>query len=410
MVLLRSAAAGVIRRCVKLVVRSQPHHTQQQSFRIVNKSACTPRFFSMDALKGDRTRLCSLSDVVASLKTLAPLNLAESWDNVGLLVEPSDIQRISTIFLTNDLTEPVLEEAISLGANFIVSYHPPIFSPLKSLTTTTFKERVILKAIEAHIAIYSPHTALDAVVGGVNDWLAAGLGEGRVKPLSFKEVGPEHSNLVLIRGFADEAEVKVFAQKLSEELGNDHIKDYKSSQSQHGESMMTLYCDKKNITDILSITSMKPILSVEMKPAIFVEEHLGTPVLGGCGRLVVLDNSLSLKDVVEKVKKHLQLQHVRVALGNGTNLDTSIKTVAICAGSGSTLLRNVEADLYLSGEMTHHAVLEANAAGTSVILCEHTNTERGYLKVLKESLLTQLSGKDVNIVISQVDRDPLQTM
>ena len=226
MVLLRSAAAGVIRRCVKLV-RSQPHHTQQQSFRIVNKSACTPRFFSMDALKGDRTRLCSLSDVVASLKTLAPLNLAESWDNVGLLVEPSDIQRISTIFLTNDLTEPVLEEAISLGANFIVSYHPPIFSPLKSLTTTTFKERVILKAIEAHIAIYSPHTALDAVVGGVNDWLAAGLGEGRVKPLSFKEVGPEHSNLVLIRGFADEAEVKVFAQKLSEELGNDHIKDYK---------------------------------------------------------------------------------------------------------------------------------------------------------------------------------------
>ena len=74
---------------------------------------------------------CSLSDVVSALEKIAPLHLAEDWDNVGLLVEPSDPQRIATIFLTNDLTEPVLEEAISLNANFIVSYHPPIFCTIK---------------------------------------------------------------------------------------------------------------------------------------------------------------------------------------------------------------------------------------------------------------------------------------
>ena len=161
---------------------------------------------------------CSLSDVVSALEKIAPLHLAEDWDNVGLLVEPSDPQRIATIFLTNDLTEPVLEEAISLNANFIVSYHPPIFVPLKSLTTATFKERVILKAIEAHIAVYSPHTALDAVGGGVNDWLAAGVGEGKVKPLSLVETEPHHSKMLLIQGFGSEGESRNCLEKISSEI------------------------------------------------------------------------------------------------------------------------------------------------------------------------------------------------
>ena len=75
------------------------------------------------------------------------------------------------------------------------------------------------------------------------------------------------------------------------------------------------------------------------------------------------------------------------------------------------MLKNIRADVLLTGEMSHHAVLEANAQGSSVILCEHSNTERGYLKILKESLHTHLSNsKKVDIVISQVDKDPLQTV
>ena len=75
----------------------------------------------------------------------------------------------------------------SSDLNFIISYHPPIFVPLKRLTSAKFKERIIVKSIEQRIAVYSPHTAFDAVHGGVNDWLASGLGKGEVLPLKFSQ-------------------------------------------------------------------------------------------------------------------------------------------------------------------------------------------------------------------------------
>lgn len=125
-----------------------------------------------------------LGEIVRRLENYAPLSLAESWDNVGLLVEPSATSYlVSSILMTNDLTEAVMDEAIEKKRNMILSYHPPIFHPLKTLTRKSWKERVVLKAIENKIAIYSPHTAFDAVKGGVNDWLASGLGKGIVTPL-----------------------------------------------------------------------------------------------------------------------------------------------------------------------------------------------------------------------------------
>lgn len=118
-----------------------------------------------------------LKTVLTKLEKFAPLSLAEEWDNVGLLVEPTSDFIVTKIFLTNDLTEEVLEEAIASNSNFILSYHPPIFSPLKRLTMKTEKERIIVKAIEKGIAIYSPHTAHDAARGGVNDWLLSAFGK-----------------------------------------------------------------------------------------------------------------------------------------------------------------------------------------------------------------------------------------
>lgn len=155
--------------------------------------------------------------VVQALQKIAPLNLAASWDNVGLLVEPTQRETVHKILLTNDLTEAVVDEAVSLGGvGFIVSYHPPIFVPLKRLTTSTFKERVILKVIEAKIAVYSPHTALDTVGGGVNDWLATGVGEGRVKPMLFSEVDPIRNVSSTVKGFASKESAKAFCRKVKE--------------------------------------------------------------------------------------------------------------------------------------------------------------------------------------------------
>lgn len=109
------------------------------------------------------------------MENFAPLSFAEKWDNVGLLVEPSQRMNIKTILLTNDLTENVLEEAVESNANLIVSYHPPIFSGLKRLTMQSWKERIIVRCLENHIAVFSPHTSWDSCPNGVNDWLAASL-------------------------------------------------------------------------------------------------------------------------------------------------------------------------------------------------------------------------------------------
>lgn len=83
--------------------------------------------------------MATLSEVISTLKKMAPLSLAESWDNVGLLVEPDVQKSVSRVFLTNDLTEDVLEEAVSVDANLIVSYHPPVFAPFKRITSDAWK-------------------------------------------------------------------------------------------------------------------------------------------------------------------------------------------------------------------------------------------------------------------------------
>ena len=135
-----------------------------------------------------------LQRIVSELDKMFPPCLAEDWDNVGLLVEPSDHvqQPVNHVFLTNDLTEEVMEEIDKTvpKVGLIIAYHPPIFKPLKTLTRRTTKERIIVKAVESSIAIYSSHTAADSVWGGVNDWLAEGLGSGEVKPL--RPVAPQY--------------------------------------------------------------------------------------------------------------------------------------------------------------------------------------------------------------------------
>lgn len=80
-----------------------------------------------------------LKEVVSTLGRLAHTSLAASWDNVGLLVEPTEPKVVSCILLTNDLTEDVMNEAIQLNTDLIVTYHPLIFAPLKSVTTRSWK-------------------------------------------------------------------------------------------------------------------------------------------------------------------------------------------------------------------------------------------------------------------------------
>ncbi|THH09825.1 hypothetical protein EW146_g8568 [Bondarzewia mesenterica] len=225
--------------------------------------------------------------------------------------------------ISPSLTTKVLNEARSLPASLIIAYHPPLFKPLSSLTLSNPLQFSLLQCAAAGISVYSPHTALDSVYGGINDWLAEGLGKGT-----------------------------------SSLLGDD----------QEG--------------------------------------------IGGSGRLLRLDQEVSLIELQDRIKKYLGLQHLQVA----TSSDRKVQRIAICAGSGGSMLLGVDADVYFTGEMSHHEVLAAVAANRNVILCGHTNTERGYLPVLASKLQRQFAqaqgdeldlAKQLSVHVSTEDRHPL---
>ena len=95
-----------------------------------------------------------IQDVINHLHDLAPIDYAEGFDNVGLLVGDKN-QRVSGILVTLDTLEAIVDEAIEKNCNLIVSFHPIIFKGLKKLTGKTYVERVVIKAIQHHIAIFA---------------------------------------------------------------------------------------------------------------------------------------------------------------------------------------------------------------------------------------------------------------
>lgn len=128
----------------------------------------------------------------------------------------------------------------------------------------------------------------------------------------------------------------------------------------------------------------------------------------GLGRFLTIQGNLTLADAIKRIKEHTGIKNVHVAIGVDSSLETNIKTVAVCAGSGASVLKPANADLFLTGEMSHHEVLDCTQRNISVILCNHSNSERGYLKVFKSKLESSLSNK-VKVLVSTVDADPLET-
>lgn len=270
-----------------------------------------------------------LAQVVRVLAELAPLRLAAEWDNVGLLLEPVAGAEVHRVLLTIDLTAAVASEALQHGCDLVVAYHPPIFGALSRLTQGNARERSLLQLLQAGVAIYSPHTALDAVHGGVNDWIADGLGKAHRSAI-------EPAALL-------------------------------SGKSKAGKSELSK--------------------------------------LEGQGRLLQFERPQRLSLLLPRIKKHLGLSHLRVAAA-APHEAVSISSVALCAGAGGSVLSAVRADLLLTGEMRHHDILAALERGSSVVLTEHSNSERGYLPRFARRLQGQL-GRGVKVRVSGHDREPI---
>ena len=126
--------------------------------------------------------MLTVAEIVKYMKEIAPLDLAADWDNVGLLL--GDYQApVRKVMTCLTLSPDMADEAIDDGADMIVTHHPILFRPAKSLTTRTPEGTMVLKLARAGIAVYSAHTAYDNTVGGVNERLASALHLSDVEPL-----------------------------------------------------------------------------------------------------------------------------------------------------------------------------------------------------------------------------------
>jgi dinuclear metal center YbgI/SA1388 family protein len=124
----------------------------------------------------------TIGQVVEILDLFAPAELAEDWDNVGLLVGKTNWSA-SKVMTCLTVTPKTADEAVSQGVNLIVSHHPLPFHPLRTITDESTVGRLLLQLITAGIGVYSPHTAFDSAEAGINQHLAIGLGLQGIKPL-----------------------------------------------------------------------------------------------------------------------------------------------------------------------------------------------------------------------------------
>jgi dinuclear metal center YbgI/SA1388 family protein len=387
-----------------------------------------------------------LEAVLAVLRSVAPEHLAEDWDQAGLHLA-GDLganKPVRKALLCIDLTPAVLAEAIEKKCRLIVAYHPPIFHPLKRLADRDWKEQMLAEAVRHGIAVYSPHTALDAVRQGMNDWLCEGLGTTATR---WSIVPPGHRQspyckiVVYVPRECSEDLRKAMAEAGCGYIGNyshcsfnlDGLGTFKGDPGTNPaigspghletveETRVEMIC-RKNIAGeaLRSIRAAHPY----EEPAIDVfalmegtppEDEWQTP-----GRIAWLKQPTSAETLIRRVKKTLGLKKLKAAIppDYGTPHDQpdgflpgKLLKIAVCVGAGGSLFEKplADADAYITGEMQHHQVLDLYLKGKVVILAGHTNTERPFLRNYRGRIIEQGGGK-VDWLISEQDRAPMQIM
>ena len=163
------------------------------------------------------------------LEALAPVSLAEDWDNVGLLVgdEHQTVQRLMTCLT---ITPESAVEAVNERVDLIVTHHPLPFRPLQRLTTASHEGRLLWDLMRAGVSVYSPHTAYDSCQEGINQQLAVGFELQGIKPLIPAGDTPsgtsrpgENSGGGRYGSLKDSLGLEALAERVKSFLGIDHV-------------------------------------------------------------------------------------------------------------------------------------------------------------------------------------------
>lgn len=383
----------------------------------------------------------TVADLVGWLKSCAPLQLAEDWDNVGLLVGDS-FRRVERVLTCLTLTADVAVEAIERRAQLVVTHHPLPFQPIKQLTAQTPAGEVLLPLVAAGIAVYSAHTAYDSAARGINQQLAERLGLTAIKPLRPYAEAAHPTSLaddIKLVCFVPESALRA-VQDAVWAAGAGRIGEYEqcsffgagtgtfrgseatspavgsAGRLEHvAELKLEVVCPKDRLLEVL--VALRQAHPYE-DPAIDLYERLPDPtssreplgsdqpdVMVGAGRCGVLPEPLSFGAVAARVGQMLGVASLQI-VGDRQQM---CRSVAIACGAGGEFLADaarLRCDVLLTGEARFHGCLDARRQGIGLILAGHYATERLGMEQLAAELQQAFPG--IRCWASDREQDPVQ--
>ncbi|MBW2061895.1 MAG: Nif3-like dinuclear metal center hexameric protein [Deltaproteobacteria bacterium] len=357
------------------------------------------------------------------IESLAPANLAEPWDNVGLMVG-SGAARVSKVALALDPTLETIQAAHDCGAQLLLTHHPLIFYPLKKIDLDEPSSAAAALALKLKITIYSAHTNLDAAPDGVSRALARRLGLEGVKTLA-PTAAPDHFKLVVFvpLGYEKEVQEAVFAAGAGRigaytgcsfsARGEGTFRPSEEARPFLGEAGQTERVSESRLEVLVENRDLDQVVAAMVKAHPYEEVAYDLYPLASCpgsagiGCIGNLKNSVNINDLLILIKEKLEVKNLRLAARS----DALIRVVAVVGGSGGNYLAPAKtqgAQVLISGDFGYHQAREAEALGLTLIDAGHFATERPILSDLADRLTRQAreEGLEVEFEIIAREQDP----
>lgn len=359
----------------------------------------------------------TVGDFIRIMEGVAPAALAEKWDNVGLQIGQKDWP-VRNIWVALDPLPEVVNAACRENADLLITHHPLIFKPLKSIAWDESLGQIILQAAQSRLAVFSAHTNLDIAPGGLNDIFAQRLGLTDLRPLA--PVGGETPiKIVILAPSRHEKKlVETLAETATEEIvvySNlsfrrvDHLAS-SGGGSRHRKSdgqavRIETLVDERNLSGLaerLRTRHSRDTLACDFYSVV----RTGMSEKG-MGRTGNLSSPTDLKSLASMAKRTFGAKAVKVA--GDPNLPVS--KVAVCTGSGGGLMARFlasPADVYISGDLRYHDARDAQAAGKGLIDVGHFASEHIVVAALAEKLRNAAaeSGLKVSVHAWNLEEEP----
>jgi dinuclear metal center YbgI/SA1388 family protein len=341
-----------------------------------------------------------LKEISSYLDSQVPLAFQESYDNSGLQVGLPDIE-VSGALLAIDVTEEVVDEAVNAGCNLIISHHPLIFGGLKKISGRNSTERIVYRCIHDDIAVYSAHTNLDIAHSGVSRKLAEKLGLEGIKVLS-----PLKNNLLKLVTYIPEAHLGKVRQAIFDAgagvIGNYDQCGYtvNGTGSFRGNENSNPFAGEKEKMHFENEVRFETILFSHLKTKVLkalLESHPYEEVAydlyalennnsdAGLGCTGAFAEPLTEADFLKMTADILGSVGIRHSGFTGRK----VKKVAVCGGSGASLLNEAiasGADAFITADIKYHSFFEADRR---ILLVDagHYETEKYATEILKDLII-----------------------